>query len=277
MSSNLIKYGYNYIPVDDTRVIDNNQLVKSRIETKQKAIFLAKSAEGVEEGEDGFVGGILATEIEVNEEAEITEEVIEEVIEEEPGVEELIEEARLEIEKMKKVAVDDLEQERKRVLADAEKTGYDIGKKKAMVEFSEQQQQLVEKEKALEEVFQKRIKEVEPKLIKMFNGIYQHLFTVDLAKSQPIICHLIRNAFTKIDGGTHYIVHVSEVDYNMVMKNKDVITSKAGDAVVVEFVEDSLLKKSECMIETENGVFDCGLGTQLEELKRKIEILSYEG
>ena len=44
----------------------------------------------------------------------------------------------------------------------------------------------------------------------------------------------------------------------------------------VEVVEDATLGKNDCLIETENGIFDCGLGTQLAELRQKLKLLSYE-
>ena len=45
----------------------------------------------------------------------------------------------------------------------------------------------------------------------------------------------------------------------------------------VEIVKDITLGKGECLIETEGGIFDCGLGTQLSELRQKLKLLSYEG
>ena len=50
----------------------------------------------------------------------------------------------------------------------------------------------------------------------------------------------------------------------------------ASPSSSIEIVEDNTLSKNECLIETENGVFDCGLGTQLAELKQKLMLLSYE-
>ena len=43
-----------------------------------------------------------------------------------------------------------------------------------------------------------------------------------------------------------------------------------------DILEDATLGRSECMIETGNGVFDCGLGTQLEALNEELRLLSYE-
>ena len=44
----------------------------------------------------------------------------------------------------------------------------------------------------------------------------------------------------------------------------------------MELVEDMTLSRSQCFIETENGIYDCSLDTQLSELKRKLKLLSYE-
>ena len=37
-----------------------------------------------------------------------------------------------------------------------------------------------------------------------------------------------------------------------------------------------MLKENECVIETNAGVFDCSLGVELEELSRKLRLLSFE-
>lgn len=44
----------------------------------------------------------------------------------------------------------------------------------------------------------------------------------------------------------------------------------------VEIIEDMTLSQAECFIETENGIYDCSLDTQLRELERKLKLLSYE-
>lgn len=44
----------------------------------------------------------------------------------------------------------------------------------------------------------------------------------------------------------------------------------------VEIIEDMTLAKNECMIETDSGIYDCGLGTQLEELRKKLMLLAWK-
>jgi flagellar assembly protein FliH len=36
------------------------------------------------------------------------------------------------------------------------------------------------------------------------------------------------------------------------------------------------MKEYECIIETDGGVFDCSVGVELEELSRKLKLLSFE-
>ena len=61
------------------------------------------------------------------------------------------------------------------------------------------------------------------------------------------------------------------------MQKKQLSAGAAAPNTVVEIVEDITLGKGECLIETEGGIFDCGLGTQLSDLRRKRKLLSYEG
>ena len=41
--------------------------------------------------------------------------------------------------------------------------------------------------------------------------------------------------------------------------------------------EDVTLKKNQCLIETDGGIFDCSLGVELKELKKQLLLLSYDG
>ncbi len=60
------------------------------------------------------------------------------------------------------------------------------------------------------------------------------------------------------------------------MQKKEIQAESVAGNATVEIIEDISLRKNECLIETEGGIFDCGLGTQLSELSRKLKLLSYE-
>ena len=59
------------------------------------------------------------------------------------------------------------------------------------------------------------------------------------------------------------------------MQKKQLMASVAGINSNVEIIEDMTLARTECLIETDGGIFDCGLGTQLGELSKKLKLLSY--
>ena len=70
---------------------------------------------------------------------------------------------------------------------------------------------------------------------------------------------------------------MSKEDYPYVSMQKKVVQASAtAPNSSVEIIEDLTLAKSECMIETGGGIFDCGLGTELKELTSKLKLLSYE-
>ncbi|MCR5755338.1 MAG: hypothetical protein K6G30_11090, partial [Acetatifactor sp.] len=70
---------------------------------------------------------------------------------------------------------------------------------------------------------------------------------------------------------------VSKEDYPYVsMQKKQIMVGVTVPNSTVEVVEDLTMTPNECLIETEGGIFDCGLGTQLTELSQKLRLLSYE-
>ena len=81
----------------------------------------------------------------------------------------------------------------------------------------------------------------------------------------------------QIDGAKEYLIHVSKEDFAYVnMQKREIQANAVTGNVNLEIIEDISLHKNECLIETEGGIFDCGLGTQLSELTRKLKLLSYE-
>lgn len=108
-------------------------------------------------------------------------------------------------------------------------------------------------------------------------GIYEHIFHVELNSYREILTYLISTTMRKIEGNRNFIIHVSKEDYPYVsMQKKQIAAGATASNSSVEVVEDLTLGKNECLVETEGGIFDCGLGTQLKELGQKIRLLSYE-
>ena len=124
---------------------------------------------------------------------------------------------------------------------------------------------------------EKEERELEPRFIEALTGIYEHIFKVDLSDYHELVTTLLCNTMQKIEGCRNLLIHVSGNDYENVKENKERLQKEAGGSTVsVEIAEDKTLSAGQAMIETENGVYDCSLDTELSELTRKLKLLSYE-
>lgn len=165
---------------------------------------------------------------------------------------------------------------RRSTYEEARTQGYDEGYHEAIEQVERQKQQLAEERKQLEEEYQELVRGLEPKFVETLTDIYEKVFQIDLQKEHDIIMHLIASTMHKIEGNSNYLIHVSKEDYPYVnMKKNETLLSSVSANASVELVEDMTLGPNDCIIETDGGIFDCGLGTQLEELTQKLRLLSY--
>ncbi len=283
MSSNLLKGRYMNLQQEDKRVIDTNELVARRIE---ELTIKMRQSQG-----DGFVSGLEAEMIELEEsEGELDGEEIarNNVIKANQEAQKLrvqakqeadamLEEANAEAERIQQEAKAAALAERDRVLSEARQQGYAEGLEKANKEAEQMRKQLQDKEKKLEADYRKCMDELEPQFVDTIAGIYEHVFHVELQSYREILTFLISTTMRKIDGNRSFIIHVSKEDYPYVsMQKKQIAAGATASNSYLEVVEDLTLTKNECLIETEGGIFDCGLGTQLKELGQKLRLLSYE-
>ena len=154
--------------------------------------------------------------------------------------------------------------------------GYQDGIARADQETNQRMAQLEQKEKDLESAYETKIQELEPQFIDTLTGIYEHIFQVELQGYRDILSYLITNTMRKIEGNRSFFIHVSKEDYPFVSMQKKQFTASVASGSSVEVVEDLTLSKNQCLIETEDGIFDCGVSTQLTELSNRLKLLSYE-
>ena len=282
MSSNLYKCGWVTVQEKDTRVIDNNAL----LEQKLSAVLHAASIPDAEEilpGDNGFEDGLDAEKVDALFSSD--EGVIKGSLQaERDALLEEIENARTELAAVKEQADAMIEDAKSQIGAmqmkayeEAKSQGYQEGERLGRQEADAQINEYLAKKKQLEDEYEKKIEELEPEFIETLTGIYEHIFKVDLTRYRDLVANLLVNAMQNIENTRNFLVHVSKEDYEGVMADKDRIRAEAGgNSVSVEFVEDATLSRSQCLIETENGIYDCSLDTQLSELSRKLKLLSYE-
>ena len=286
----VLKSGWVFVNPAETRVIDTNAMVESKL--KELSYKLAAETDGDAGFTEGFVQGIKAEHV-----AELVGEGMEQMPEEPentvPESEILLQQAQEEIENMKAQALAEIEEARVQVIEEAKKAGYQEGFAQGKKEGYDKghadglNSVAKEREEALreasiriaqvEEEYQKKLDELEPQFIETLTGIYEHIFHVSLKNSRDLVVYLIANTMRNLEGSNGYLIHVSKEDYPFVSMQKKELVKGTGISVDdIDILEDATLGRSECMIETGNGVFDCGLGTQLEALNEELRLLSYE-
>ena len=311
-SGNLVKAFYLTREGDEPRVIDTNSIIEEKLGDllygdPEPAYVPSENAGEDYDAEPVFEGGLDAETLsalvgDVPEDAEYTGEYDEEgnpvsnVIkavprnEQEsdgagtyeepmqgPSAEEIAAQAEAQIEAMKAEAAQEIEGLKAAGYEEGKTAGYNEGKAQAMAEINAERTAL-EKEKAgLEKQFEDMVMELEPRFVHTLTSIYEKIFEVDLSGHRELIVGLLRNAMTHVEGSASYMIHVSRDDYREVADRKDELrTGAVPPDAVIDIIEDATLNANECMIETPGGIFDCSLGTELMNLRKKLELLSYK-
>ncbi|MCM1261631.1 MAG: FliH/SctL family protein [Butyrivibrio sp.] len=290
--SNIYKAGWVAVQEDDKWVIDSNAIMEKRreeMEAREEERRRNAALSGDDSQDEGFTGGIGGEQIDAllydrdGEEGALLR--ASEEVNNGPTPEELraeaaaeLEAARAEIEQMKQSAMAEIEAQKRSVLEDAKRQGYSDGLASAQEQADMMRRELEEERKMLEEEYNSLIDELEPKFIDTLTAVYNHVFHTELENERNILVHLIESTLRKVESSRTFIVHVSADDYPYVNMQKKLLSEGAvGGRGVLEVVEDITLRKNECLIETDGGIFDCGVGTQLDELTRKLKLLSFEG
>ena len=287
LSRNLYKSGHVVLQGNDKKVIDTNAAVARKIEELSGTMALSAMGENAmgftqEDFADDFSEGIRPDHVAVLLEGAEENESHNVVIRSGPDREELLKEARNEIEEMKQAAVAEVEVMKKNAYDQAfeqgKNDGYAAGYQAGLKKNQDREQKLAQMEAELEADYHRQMAELEPQLVDTLTGIYEHIFKVDLANYRGIILHLIGATLQRIGNARDYIIHVSKEDYPYVGMQKQQIVEQGSVGVAsVEIVEDTTLGKNECLIETDGGIFDCSLGVQLADLTKQLRLLSYSG
>ncbi len=292
MSSNLLKTCYMGLDREKTRMINVDELMEKRAQAAAE-LKIRQEQYDRQRRQEGFVAGIAAEVLDTDAlpadslesgnviKADNPEEISAEK-------EAVLSQAREEAERILKRAEKDAEailaqahikakEEYDNSRMQARNEGHEEGRKQALAEAEKIKKQLAEEKVQLEENYQRQLEELEPQFVDTITGIYEHIFRVDLQSYRDILLYLISGTMHEVGENKDFLIHVSREDFPYVsMQKKQLAEGTVASGHTVEFVEDMTLAQNECLIETDGGIFDCSLGTQLEELGRKLRLLSYQ-
>lgn len=252
----------------ESRVIDSNERVMSRLEAIKEAMLQDTQPAGLVEDEDGFVEGIDATKVEelVSEEELIDNarnKAVDIINDAHLQSKKIIEEARAEAEKIKE---------------QAHIEGYEEGSKQAIIELDKhiasKNKEYDELKKNLEEDYENMRKELEPQLVETLLTVFTKVTHTMADANRDTILHLVDSVMRNTEISKHFLIKVSKEDYQFMLNSKEKLYEHVSKNVSIEIYQDSNLKRNQCIIETDAGVFDCSLDIQLENLVKELRILS---
>lgn len=165
------------------------------------------------------------------------------------------------------------EEEKKRILSDAQKSGYEDGKQRALQETEALRQELIQRISEQEADYEQKLEALEPDIIELVIGIVHNLTGVLLDERRDIILHIIRHSMLGAENSSSFIVRVSREDFDFLnSKKQELINELQGNKI--EIIVDPLLTRAQCTIETDTRIIDCSLDVQLKNLTSDLKMLA---
>ena len=270
--SNFIKQRY-VINLENEKVVINSDDKYMEYSGGQQMSSLSfptvEVAPDCEEILDGFIAGLD----------------VEEVYEEpQPTPEEILEEARQEAERIlaeagAKVAQMENEASHHAELLYEQKRqeGYNAGATQAQAELDAEKSRLQSEYEALSQglqgEYEEKLDALEHDLVDVMIQVFHKVFHIQFDNKKQILLHLIKDTLLGIDGGKVFHIRVAENNFKFIESHVADLKEKIGNDVNIDVINDMSLDENACLIETENGIYNCGIDMVLDNLEKDIRSL----
>ncbi len=288
--SNLIKSGFVLFSDDDVLKIDanDNKVIRGKEESFStetsveeaiaEAMLDEAELEGLELTDAGSRLTMDSSELSATVEDDGTglasaEDIISSAKKE---AEEIVNSAYDEAEKMRGAAYDEAQSIKEQARKDGYQAGYDEGSGTAFKEYEEKNKELESMRASFEEEMRQREEDLINQTTNCMTDWLIKMVGVSIEGVEGVLMYMINNAMHDLDNSRHFVIKVSPDDYSDISEHKDEIYGALNPGIDLEIFEDSKLSKLQCIIETDNGVVDVGLDTQLDNLIKALKLLKVE-
>lgn len=268
--SNLYKQ-YNTLESEQkVRMIDCNALVEQKL-----AELARRQKAGRNSEEGGFLGlDAIAAEHVQEDPAEALQKAKEEA-------EAILSEARQAAEALVAEANAQSEGIFQKAREEGRQEGYDKGlgqiKEELEEEYGRKQEELEQFKLKLQGDYNQQMQDLEPKLLDVILTVVEKVFRIQFGDKKEILLYLVGNTLANIEGCKSFRIRIGNEQKDFLEARRDEILDRIGNDMSLEIVSDQSLEESQCVIETDTGIFDCSLGVQLENLIKDLRSLSSRG
>ena len=287
--SNLLK-GFNVARSnDDKRVIDCNSIISEMLVKMKTTVENNEFTEG---GFNPLLNPLNVSQVLSDDEhiiGETKEDEIEKAFFEREGKKELIiAEAQTEADAIISRANDDAraiisqaQAEAENIRNKAKEDGFAEGRvqatSEAMSQLNVKQQELETLKRQLIAEYEQKTQELEPALVDVILKLFYEITHAIALDKKDMILTLVNNVMVGGEASRNFVIRVCNEDSIFLKENKDKIIGAVRKDIHIEIVVDPSMKRNECLIDTDMGVFDCSLDIQLENIINDIKILSCTG
>lgn len=195
----------------------------------------------------------------------------------EDGVsEEILENANLEAQRIIEDAKAQAEAIFEHSKEEGRQEGYNEGLTQGVDFYNQKQAELEEEKNALLRDINAAKDTMEGELVDVICDVVEKAFKVKFSDSKEIILHLVDKVLLNSANSKVFIIRVSEGNLSLLNDNKEMLIGHLGSDTILDIIADPLLSDEACMIETDGGVFNCGIDIQLKELLKNLRLLSVD-
>lgn len=156
---------------------------------------------------------------------------------------------------------------------EAVQKGYTEGLAKASSENEAKQNELDQRAEALEANYRQKEASMEKEVLDAVLSVVSKAFSIQFGDDSELLLHLIDDCVSHTEGAKELLIRVNEKNYALLTSKRDEIKDKVGEGVSVEFAKDPLLSDGAGLIETDGGVYDVSIDTELKNLIKRIRLL----
>ncbi|MCR5665742.1 MAG: flagellar biosynthesis/type III secretory pathway protein [Eubacterium sp.] len=150
--------------------------------------------------------------------------------------------------------------------SEGQELGYEDGKKQATQQFEEEKALLEQERQKLKESYEEELRELEPKLLDVILEVVDRVFHIQFSEKKEILLYLIQNTLSNIEGGKEFVIKTAPDNIMFLQAQVEGIQARVGQGASIDFVSEPDMNGMQCIIESSNGIFECGSDVQLENL-----------
>ena len=157
---------------------------------------------------------------------------------------------------------------------EGKKEGYRDGTGQAMQAYAEKEAELEAEKERMAAAYRAKEEQMERLVTDAVCDLMERFFNVQFGDNKELLYHLVDNCVLHIESSHQFLIKVNDEGFATLNEKKAELQAAVGADAQLDIVRDPVLTDGQCIIETDGGVFDCSLDTELKNLIKDIRSLN---